>query len=161
MRTLSTGEPSTLETYRAMAMVLGGENSKAVRFFDEKIAQSPNGPAEEVIAAESQVVHLILSMIDNDSVVSFRCPPGDGERGSRSEWPATAPQSPRGPSSESKGDRNVTDMDEVFAEFQAEIKAQDPGECTCYRYAVRINADTPGDRVSTRTDYDENCPVHG
>jgi hypothetical protein len=67
MKILSTDEPSTLETYRKIAMILGGEDSEAVRFFDKKIAESPNGPAEEVLADESQMVVLIVSMITRNS----------------------------------------------------------------------------------------------
>ena len=43
MRTISTGEPSNLETYRNIALALtGNKNSKAVKFFDKKIQESPN-----------------------------------------------------------------------------------------------------------------------
>jgi hypothetical protein len=59
---LSTGEPSTLGTYRKIAVALTGEDSKAVKYFDKKIAESPHGADEEVIAAESQVIHLIFSI---------------------------------------------------------------------------------------------------
>ncbi len=60
---ISTGEPSTLGTYRKIAAVLAGEDSRAVRFFDEKIANAPHGADEEVIAAESQVLYLIGTML--------------------------------------------------------------------------------------------------
>lgn len=64
METISTGEPNTLGTYRNIAMALSGdENSKAVRFFDNKIAESPGGAGEKVIAAESQVMYLIGTML--------------------------------------------------------------------------------------------------
>jgi hypothetical protein len=64
METISTGEPNTLGTYRNIAMVLSGdENSKVVRFFDDKIAKSPSGAEEKVIAAESQVMYLIGTML--------------------------------------------------------------------------------------------------
>ncbi len=65
MNTISTGEPATLGTYRKIAIALAGENSKAVQFFDEKIAASSNGENERVIAAESQVLFLISSMIES------------------------------------------------------------------------------------------------
>lgn len=59
---ISTGEPSTLGTYRKIALALSGdENSKAVQFFDKKIAEQ--GEDEAVIAAESQVLYLISSML--------------------------------------------------------------------------------------------------
>jgi hypothetical protein len=64
MNTISTGEPSNLRTYRAMALALSGdENSRVVKFFDEKIANCPHGADEEVIAHETQVLYLIMSMI--------------------------------------------------------------------------------------------------
>ena len=60
MRTISTGEPSNLETYRniALALSLQNENSKAVKFFDKKIKESPN--------KEKEVIHLILTLIKED-----------------------------------------------------------------------------------------------
>ena len=68
MRTISTGEPSNLETYRniALALSLQNENSKAVKFFDKKIQESPNKEKEEVIADEREVIHLILTLIKED-----------------------------------------------------------------------------------------------
>ena len=60
MRTISTGEPSNLETYRniALALSLQNENSKAVKFIDKKIQESPN--------KEKEVIHLILTLIKED-----------------------------------------------------------------------------------------------
>ena len=68
MRTISTGEPSNLETYRniALALSLQNENSKAVKFFDKKIQESPNKEKEEVIADEREVIHLILTLIKEE-----------------------------------------------------------------------------------------------
>jgi len=66
MITLSTGEPSTLKTYRAYALALGGENSEAVKFFDDKIAKSPHGENEEVLADERQMVYTIMMLIMKD-----------------------------------------------------------------------------------------------
>ena len=68
MKTISTGEPSNLETYRniALALSLQNENSKAVKFFDKKIQESPNKEKEEVIADEREVIHLILTLIQED-----------------------------------------------------------------------------------------------
>ena len=64
MRKISTGEPSNLKTYKNIALILSGsEESKVVRFFDDKIAQSPNGENEEVIADEGQMIYLIMSML--------------------------------------------------------------------------------------------------
>ena len=68
MRTISTGEPSNLETYRniALALSLQNENSKAVKFFNKKIQESPNKEKEEVIADEREVIHLILTLIKEE-----------------------------------------------------------------------------------------------
>ena len=68
MKTISTGEPSNLETYRniALALSLQNENSKAVKFFDKKIKESPNKEKEEVIADERQMMYLILTLIKEE-----------------------------------------------------------------------------------------------
>ena len=68
MKTISTGEPSNLETYRniALALSLQNENSKAVKFIDKKIQESSNKEKEEVIADEREVIHLILTLIKED-----------------------------------------------------------------------------------------------
>ena len=68
MKTISTREPSNLETYRniALALSLQNENSKAVKFIDKKIKESPNKEKEEVIADEREVIHLILTLIKED-----------------------------------------------------------------------------------------------
>ena len=60
MKTISTGEPSNLETYRniALALSLQNENSKAVKFIDKKIQESPN--------KEKEVIHLILTLIKEE-----------------------------------------------------------------------------------------------
>jgi hypothetical protein len=56
---MSTGQDSTLGEYRKMAKIFFGEESAAITFLDKKITESPNGKDEEVIAAESQMVHLL------------------------------------------------------------------------------------------------------
>ena len=67
METISTGEPANLETYRNIALALtGNKNSKAVKFFDKKIQESPNKEKEEVIADEREVIHLILTLIKEE-----------------------------------------------------------------------------------------------
>ena len=68
MKTISTGEPANLETYRniALALSLQNENSKAVKFIDKKIQESPNKEKEEVIADEREVIHLILTLIKEE-----------------------------------------------------------------------------------------------
>lgn len=59
-RTISTGEPATLKTYRKIAIVLTGDDSYATKYFDDQIAK--HGEDEEVIVNESQVIGLIMSM---------------------------------------------------------------------------------------------------
>ena len=73
MRTISTGEPANLETYRniALALSLQNENSKAVKFIDKKIQESPNKEKEEVIADERQMMYLILTLIKEELDVIF------------------------------------------------------------------------------------------
>ena len=67
METISTGEPANLEKYRNIALALtGNKNSKAVKFIDKKIQESPNKEKEEVIADEREVIHLILTLIKED-----------------------------------------------------------------------------------------------
>ena len=66
IRTISSGQPSTLGTYRYIAFLMtNDENSEIVQFFDKKIAESPNGENEEVIADESQMMFLIINSIVN------------------------------------------------------------------------------------------------
>jgi len=66
MKNISTGEPSTLGTYRNIALILSGsKDSKAVQFFDKKIEQSPNAENEIVIADETQMMVLIAELVFN------------------------------------------------------------------------------------------------
>lgn len=57
---ISTGEPSTLGTYRKLAAALTGEDSPATKMLDEKIKEQ--GEDMEVIQDESQMMFLILQM---------------------------------------------------------------------------------------------------
>ena len=57
---LSTGENSTLGEYRKIAKIFG---KAAIDFIDEKIATSPNGKDEEVIADESQMLILFAHLV--------------------------------------------------------------------------------------------------
>lgn len=57
---ISSGEPSTLKTYRKIAAALTGENSPATKFFDEKIKEQ--GEDEIVVQDERQVLMLIVQM---------------------------------------------------------------------------------------------------
>lgn len=55
--------PSTLGEYRKVCSTIGGETCEAVRFLDEKIAESPNGENEEVVAQDSQMRALLMPML--------------------------------------------------------------------------------------------------
>ena len=61
MKTLSTGEPSTLGSYKKIAKFFG---KKAEDFIQQKIDDSTNGENEEVISNESQMMYLFGTMID-------------------------------------------------------------------------------------------------
>ena len=65
MKKLSTGDDATLGNYRKLAIAVFGADSKAVKFLDDTIAESPNGEAEEVIADEGQMVYLLGTMAMN------------------------------------------------------------------------------------------------
>lgn len=58
--TLSTGEPSTLKSWRAMCAIFFGEDSAPVRYWDSKIAEQ--GENQPVVADEGQVLHLMVIM---------------------------------------------------------------------------------------------------
>lgn len=58
--TISTGEPSTLGTYRKISALLTGEDSLATKMLDDKIKEL--GKDMEVIQAESQMIYLIMQM---------------------------------------------------------------------------------------------------
>lgn len=58
--TISTGEPSTLGTYRKISAALTGEDSPATKMFDDKIKEQ--GEDMEVIQDEGQMLMLIVSM---------------------------------------------------------------------------------------------------
>jgi len=62
MTKMSTGDDATLGNYRKMAAAVFGEDSKAVKFLDDKITDSPDGENEEVIADEGQMVNLLGTM---------------------------------------------------------------------------------------------------
>ena len=62
MMKLSTGQDSTLASYLKLCLVIFGKDSPQVRFIADKIAASPNGANEEVIAAESQMMYLLVNL---------------------------------------------------------------------------------------------------
>lgn len=57
MRTISTGQPSTLKTYRDLAKMLF---PKAVKMLDEKI--EVEGEDSEVIASETQMLQVLAAI---------------------------------------------------------------------------------------------------
>jgi len=61
MRTISTGEPSTLGTYLKIGEALHAD--RFVYFIKSKIDESENGEKEEVIADESQMMFLLSTML--------------------------------------------------------------------------------------------------
>lgn len=67
MMTLSTGMPSTLGSYLKLCNIFFGEDSAQTKFIMEKIASSPNGAHEEVIAEESQMMFLLFNLPHKDS----------------------------------------------------------------------------------------------
>lgn len=58
--TISTGEPSTLRTYRKISAALTGEVSPATKMLDDKIKEQ--GEDMEVIQDEGQMLMLIVTM---------------------------------------------------------------------------------------------------
>jgi hypothetical protein len=62
LKTISTGQPSNLKTYRQIALIMSGmdESSNAVKFFDDKITEQ--GETMEVIADETQMFYLIINL---------------------------------------------------------------------------------------------------
>ena len=62
MNMLSTGQPSTLESYLKLCTAVFGKESPATQFIIKTIEESPNKEKEEVIAAESQMLFLLGNM---------------------------------------------------------------------------------------------------
>jgi len=56
---ISTGQPSTLGTYKELAVFFG---PKAEAFIDKKIAEATKGKDEEVIAEETQMLYLLANI---------------------------------------------------------------------------------------------------
>lgn len=65
MKKLSTGDDATLANYRKLAAAFFGEDSPAVKYLDEKIKEQ--GENEEVIAAEEQVIQVLLRLHTGDT----------------------------------------------------------------------------------------------
>jgi predicted RNA-binding protein (virulence factor B family) len=53
---------NSLGFHRDMSAAVFGEDSNAVKFLDKKIAESPKGRDEEVVAEESQVVYMLMQI---------------------------------------------------------------------------------------------------
>ena len=62
MNTLSTGQPSTLGSYLALCNAFFGPESVQAKFIRKKIAGTPNGADEEVVAEESQMMYLLVNL---------------------------------------------------------------------------------------------------
>jgi len=62
MTNLSIGMPSTLGSYLTLCNMFFGENSVQAKFILDKIASSPNGHSEEVVAEESQMMYLLTNL---------------------------------------------------------------------------------------------------
>lgn len=62
MKKLSIGLDSTLGNYRDLCCSFFGEKSLQTVFIDEKIKDARDGRDEEVIADESQMMFLLVSL---------------------------------------------------------------------------------------------------
>jgi hypothetical protein len=58
---LSTGQPSTLKSYRELTAAVFGPGP-ALDFIDQHIADDPDGEDGVVIAAESQMLYLMAKL---------------------------------------------------------------------------------------------------
>lgn len=61
MKTLSTGQPSTLKTYYDNCLAFFGPDSPATEYFKDKIEKQ--GEDEEVLADEQQMMVLIYKLV--------------------------------------------------------------------------------------------------
>ena len=59
MKKLSSGEDSTLGSYLELASLIYQENSYAVLYLKQRIADSKNGVAEEVTIGEDTMIKLL------------------------------------------------------------------------------------------------------
>lgn len=62
MKKLSTGDDSTLGSYRRLCTLFFGKDSPATKFIEDKIAEHEKGEDEEVVTDESQVVMLLTEL---------------------------------------------------------------------------------------------------
>ena len=68
MMKLSTGQDSTLGSYLRLCLAVFGSESPQVRFIMDKIATSPNGANEEVIAEENQMLYLLVNLPEGNTL---------------------------------------------------------------------------------------------
>ena len=61
-RELSTGDPATLGSYLKLCTAVFGEDHPSVEFLKMKIADSPHGLDEGVLADESQMIYAMFHM---------------------------------------------------------------------------------------------------
>lgn len=66
MKMLSTGVPSTLGNWHALCKATFGEESKATQYIKEKM--DAQGPDEEVIADEGQLIQALVLMTLTDLI---------------------------------------------------------------------------------------------
>ncbi len=62
MNKLSTGADSTLGNWIDLCLVSFGKESKATKFLEAKMKNSPNGKEEEVLADESQLLYALMQI---------------------------------------------------------------------------------------------------
>lgn len=60
--TVSKYAENTLGYHLDMCRVIFPENSKAIKFLEDKIKESPHGPNEKVICAESQMIEILVKL---------------------------------------------------------------------------------------------------
>lgn len=65
---LSTGQDSTLGNYLKLCDAFFGHLSAQSEFIKDKIASSPNGPDEEVVAEESQMMYLLFNINEESTL---------------------------------------------------------------------------------------------
>ena len=62
MKKLSTGADSTIGNWISLCSVVFGDDSEATKFLKDKAQNSTNGLDEEVIAEESQLLHVLMKL---------------------------------------------------------------------------------------------------
>lgn len=73
VRLISTGEPSTLKTYKKIAYFIDGlREGNATKFIKEKIEESAEGENTEVIADESQMMYLLAHLASQNEELPSR-----------------------------------------------------------------------------------------